>query len=734
VGLADLPFEILEVVVSSLGDDLASRANLMQTCKRLYDASTRRSVWKSAENAVMMLMLGAQHYAERRASGWGISSQDEFFWRHKSFLESRITREAGLLDYFGREHYASLALVAATSAVPPMVRRFCGLLLRTSPLKASKPSFLDQLARLAVGSGCPETLEAVQGRWGVDVGLLRDINLPTGVLFRLAARAGSVPMILALEDLGFDMQASQVTLVIIEEAAMHGHVAVLDYMASLLGLTPVEVLEWVVTPAVRHADHPIKSGLVWARKFLAAANVHPRLPLSAFRGFDLHPVVRVARRAPTDFLEELITGEWLGETREAVLEALRSNGNGVLRELVQSKNVAALRLLRACGLTAEDARAQYNFALWSVFWHPSRNTVEVLRELRDWGLGPADLQSLRRYIPVSVFQGDARLLRELREHWDGVHVLGLGFLEGRTPPLDENYLWTFRSNACLLCDKCLMANWTDCVQPRVNLRGLYSLDGTNHAYVLAAVVDLVNADVLVELRRHWGFGPEHARANERRVIRVVVETGCAGKLETLRREFGLNAGDGAGMVAAASERGHFEVLRELREGFGLGVGDARARDNLGIRSAWKGETHHASVAGCGVRVLRELALFGLSGEDARANDNELLGEAIAQAQHDVVVALARAPWGLGAEDFCQVIPALGRMWALKSPWPEEQARGVAVVRALRLLYGMGGFCPEEIMRVVVPQLARLGACAMLVVDELVELGLDAKAVASGLGA
>jgi len=730
--LADLPEEILEAVISSLGSDVAARANLMQSCKRLCRISKKRSVWDSAKKAVKGIALRAQIFIGWRASGWGVSSQTDFSsGRHRLLFGSALAKEIGLFDYFGPDDYASLALLAAASGAFDTVRVYCGKLFRSRPLEARAPEFLEQLARLAVGSRSPETLAAAQGPWGVDVSLLKSINSPTGVLFRLAARSGSVAMILALEGLGLDMRATPPTFkLVMEEAAMHGHVAVLDFMVSLaeLCIRPAQVFEWVVTPTIWHTS-PVEASLVWARKFLVAANVHPRLPFSAFRDFELHPAARVLRYNSTGVLQELIAGNWLGRTQADVLEALRSNFNGALRESVISKNVKALRLLRSCGLTPDDARAQQNHALCSALWYPSAETTAILRELREqWGLGPADLHALRRYISIDVYQADAQLLQELREHWDGPRILGIGPRQqsGR----DDVPLV---SSACLLCPNCLTANWTQCLRPRTPILGMHSLDGTNHAYVLAYIVKLAKPAAVTELRRHWGFGPEHVRTRDSSVIATVVKAGRAAMLGTLRQEFGLSADDATGMVAAASERGHLQVLRELRQGFGLGA------DGAAIRSVWKGEAQHEGVQGTGVRVLRELALFGLSGGDARANDNELLGKAIAHAQADVVVALARAPWGLGAADFCQVIPALGQMQALISPCREDQARGVAVVRALRLLYGMGGLGSADVMRVVVPHFASLlrsrpGLFARQLVDELVALpDVDATALALGLG-
>ena len=57
--LADLPEEILEAVISSLDSDVAARAKLMQSCKRLCRISKKRSVWDSTKKAVKGIALRA---------------------------------------------------------------------------------------------------------------------------------------------------------------------------------------------------------------------------------------------------------------------------------------------------------------------------------------------------------------------------------------------------------------------------------------------------------------------------------------------------------------------------------------------------------------------------------------------------------------------------------------------------------------------------------------------------
>ena len=745
--LTDLPNEILEVIFSSLGPDVAARANLMQTCTRLCQIAKRKSVWDSARATIQGIALRGNTHVEWRAHGGGIASKDEFVGgMHRYLFESRFAKELGLLDYIDPKNYASVALIAAASGVPDVTRAYCEKLERASP------KVLEQLARLAVGSRSPETLAAVQGPWGVDPAFIASVNSWHGVLFRLAARSGSAPMIVALERLGLNMRMSPVTVrMVMEEAAIHGHATVLDFMASdaKLAIQPAEVFEWVVTPALCHTQ-PVESGLAWAREFLDAAKAPLRIPTSAFRNSDLHPVVWGARHGTLEFLAELVNGKWLGGTREETLAALRSNTNGALREAIMTRKSAVLRLLRGCGLTSEDARAHHNYALWTLFGFPTSSTVAVLQEMRQqWGLGPADLEGLRPYISIDIFFANAPLLQELRKHWDGVRILGIGRGAAVVQQTSQENGVAWRARACLLCPACLAKKWPECVRARTPALGMHSLDVTDHAFVLAHVVSMVQPAAVVELRRHWGFGPEDVRRDYWKVLRIVVGGGFAGMLETLRREFGLDAADARGvpgMIAEAIERGHTRIVRELRLGFGLGADDARAQANRGIRGAWKAEAVHGNLDGSGVQMLRELALYGLTGDDARANQNELLGKAIAHAQQDMVVELARAPWGLGAADLLQVLPALGMMDALVSHSLPEQARGVGVVRALRVHYGqMGGLGPEAIMREVVPQFARLTRArtdifvnklpSRLVAElaELAELGLDAKAVAAALG-
>lgn len=738
-----LPDEILEMVISSLGEDLPARANLMLACKRIYQASKRRAVWDSGKKRVRMVALRASDHVVRWALKPESTSTEEIrSGKHRYLFESTLAREAGLFEFFGSRDYVSLALIAAASGVAGFVQTYCDKLLHSFPPGHKLGAqFLEPLVRVAVASGSPETLAAAHGPWGVDATLLGAINSSTGVLFRLAAQSGSVPMILALEERGLDMRGTPETVnLVLEQAALHGRASLLDFVAALPGIDTLigprsHILEKVVTPVLCRDmywdSQAAATTLRWARLRLAGTSV--RLPPSAFRPLSLHPVVRAARSHDSSLLAELISGNWLGGTQAEILEALRSHENGALRESVLIKNTTALGLLRAAGLTSDDARAQSNYALWSVFWYPARGSAAVLRLLRQqWGLGPKDLEGLRAHITTDFFK-DVDLLRELRKHWDGARILGIGPQAAAVQATP-----TLQDTSCHLCVSCLGEAWEECMtRPRMPF-GI--LDMTSHATVLEHAVTFMHPDTVSELRLGWGFLPEHVRANLHRVLWVVVDAGQASMLRALREQFGLDAGDVRPtlVLAAAVKRGHHMVVKELREGFGLGVEDARAVLRQAVRGAWVGE--NGGVAGAGVKVLRELALFGLTGADARENNNELLITAIANAQQDLVVELSRAPWGLGAPDLREALMfnALGRMDALVSPSAADQARGVAVFRALRLLYGLQDFAPQSITPLVIhlTRLMRRRSATSLprqLVDEFVELGLDRKEVSMKFG-
>lgn len=335
-------------------------------------------------------------------------------------------------------------------------------------------------------------------------------------------------------------------------------------------------------------------------------------------------VQAAARHGRVDFLRALRLELALD------LELARLDRNAALRSAAALGRIAVLRELRAWGLGADDARALDNEALRCA---ATAGHVGVLEELATgWGLLATDAVARENEaLRFAARGGHVRALRALRALW------GLGASDARA-----------RSNEAL--------RWA-----------------AQHGHLA----------VLRSLRVEWQLTRADARSGENEALRSAARDGRVSVLRELREGWSLTADDARALsneaLLGAFAGRRFEVQRELRHGWKLGAADARALGNAALQRAFRmsdAETMRTLRAEWGLGredalgskllrlaamsvprhaseshvALRELASgWELTADDARADDNAALADAVKLGNVEVLQAL-RVDFGLGAAD------------------------------------------------------------------------------------
>ena len=204
----------------------------------------------------------------------------------------------------------------------------------------------------------------------------------------------------------------------------------------------------------------------------------------------------------------------------------------------------------------------------------------------------------------------------------------------------------------------------------------------------------------------------HARTRNNEALRMAAKKGHVDVLKELREGFGLTADDA---LRWAASKGHVGVLKELREGFGLTADDARALDNDALRAA--------AFSGY-VEVLKELRLgFGLTADDARARQLSALMHAASNKDPAALFEL-RDGYGLTSKDVLDGLAAEERAGSGASVISEEieEARIASSEALLRRVWGAPNFQRIETSRARPIAECDAGFCKIL--DESAAVNTD----------
>lgn len=132
-----------------------------------------------------------------------------------------------------------------------------------------------------------------------------------------------------------------------------------------------------------------------------------------------------------------------------------------------------------------------------------------------------------------------------------------------------------------------------------------------------------------------GLGPADARSGDNIGLVWACENGHANILRDLKNLFGLEADDARTRnnvaLCYACKHDDVDVVNELRSSFGLGAEDARARDNTCLMMACRNKSEEM------VRALKD---FGLTREDAKIVHDRISKKYGARAYKEILSTLA----------------------------------------------------------------------------------------------